>query len=119
MSKNLYWITNVDGVKAVVEGADERDRWTRVHGWALTEAPTAGELVWLRHEEHGGRQAFAAEAAPHWAGLGWHPTAPPEPADFTKDPHLVDQPAADVVSTPVPGLDKPKTLAAASGASKE
>lgn len=115
MTKQMYWLADVDGVKASVEGADERDRWTKVHGWAVTAEPVAGDLVWLQHEETGGRQVFAAEAAPQWEGLGWHPCPPPEPADLTKDPQLVDQPAAPAVAEP----DKPKTRAAAGGESKE
>lgn len=114
MSKQTYWLTNVDGVKALVEGADERDRWTRIHGWTVSDEPAAGDLVWLQHETTGGRQAFAAEAAPQWEGLGWHPAPPPEPADLTKDPQLVDQPPAEAAAatekqqTPAPAATKEK-----------
>jgi hypothetical protein len=90
--KQKYWLTDTSGAKALVEGADERDRW-RPHGWAETDAPVAGDLVWLQHDVHGGRQLFAAAAAEQWAGLGWRPSAPPEPVDLTKDPQLVDQAA--------------------------
>jgi hypothetical protein len=108
-----YWVTSIDGAKAVVEGADERDRWTRVHGWSETDEPAAGDMVWLEHEVTHGRQVFSAEAAPQWAGLGWHPTSPPEPRDLTKDPQLVDQqpePAAPAKpkSTAAAGADKSK-----------
>lgn len=116
MTKQTYWLTSVDGVKASVDGADERDRWVRVHGWAVADEPAAGDLVWLQHETTGGRQVFAAAAAPQWEGLGWHPCAPPEPADLTKDPQLVDQAAAAALTEP----DKTtKTRAAAGAESKE
>jgi hypothetical protein len=91
MSKTQYWVADVDGVKALVEGADQRDLWTRVRGWSETTAPAAGDRVWLVHGEHGGQQVFAATAAEQWSGLGWAYSPPPEPADFTRDPQLVDQ----------------------------
>lgn len=113
---NRYWVTSVDGAKAVLEGADARDRWTKVHGWTITTEPQPGDRVWLEHAETGGKQIFAAEAAPQWEGLGWHPTSPPEPVDLTKDPQLVDQgpPAAPVTA------EKTKTSApSAADKSKE
>lgn len=117
MSKQSYWIRDIEGVKALVEGAETRDTWVKVHGWQLTEEPTSTDLVWLQHNETGGKARFAAEAAPQWAGLGWHPSAPPEPVDLTKDPQLVDQPAADLAPAAAAAAGKPKTTAAA-GADK-
>jgi hypothetical protein len=114
--KQTYWIADVEGVKAVVEGADARDLWTRVRGWTATTEPAPGDRVWLRNETHDGRQVFAAAAAPHWAGLGWVPSDPPEPIDPTKDPLLVDQPP---VVAPVVEPEKPVKSRAASGADKE
>jgi hypothetical protein len=121
--KQTYWMTDTSGVKALVAGADERDRW-RPHGYADTADPVAGDLVWLQHDVSGGRQVFAAEAAEQWAGLGWHPSAPPEPVDLTKDPMLVDQAPAAVLRLESPAAEEsaPKTTSksrAASGETKE
>jgi hypothetical protein len=119
--KQKYWITSIDGAKALVEGAEQRDHWTKVQGWTETADPRPGDRVWLEHEEHHGRQVFPAEAAPQWAGLGWHTSPPAEPVDLTKDPQLVDE----QLPAPVPGLaisepEKPaKTPAAAGEQSKE
>ncbi len=111
--KQEYWITDADGAKALVVGADERDRW-RVHGWTEAGAPAGLDRVWLQHEETGGRQLFAAEAAPTWSALGWHPAAPPEPVDLTRDPQFVDQPAvpAEPKLAAAPAAEAPKTRTA-------
>jgi hypothetical protein len=121
--KQKYWLTDTSGAKALVEGADERDRWLP-HGWAETDAPVVGDLVWLQHDVHHGRQLFAAAAAEQWAGLGWHPSAPPEPVDLTKDPQLVDQAAAPIEiptfePAPDPGPNARSKPRAASGDEKE
>ncbi|AGL13880.1 hypothetical protein [Actinoplanes sp. N902-109] len=114
MTKTLYWIADTTGAKAIVEGADERDTWTKVRGWAETTEPVAGELVWMQHEEHGGRAQFDARVVPDWEHLGWNVSSPPEPVDLTKDPTLVDQPPAEAE----PVAAKP-VKRAASGADKE
>lgn len=123
MSKTSYWLTDTSGVKALIVGADERDRWSP-HGWHPTADPVAGDLVWLQHETTGGQQVFAAEAAESWKGLGWHPSAPPEPLDLTKDPMLVDQAPPTVIRLEAPADAEPdpktpRTSRAASGAEKE
>ena len=113
--KTKYWIADIDGVKAQADGADDRDIWTRVRGWSETTEPVAGDMVWLEHETTGGKQKFSAEAAPQWAGLGWLPSSPPAPADFTKDPNFVDQ-----LPVAAPAVEaKPKTQAPAGAADKK
>jgi hypothetical protein len=82
MSKSTYWIADLDGNKALVEGVDERDRWVKVHGWTESTEPGPRDFVWLRHDEHGGRQRFVAEAVPLWEVRGWRPAAPPEPENL-------------------------------------
>lgn len=74
-----YWIADSEGVKALVEDAEAHNLWTAGRGWTDTTEPTGQEWVWLRHDEHGGRAKFSAEAAPLWEGRGWLPSDPPEP----------------------------------------
>lgn len=103
--KNSYWITDTEGVFALVEGADERDQWTKVHGWseAAEPGPTDQVHVVNEHPEVGpGRLPYAAVEL--HAGLGWTAGPPPAPYDTTKDPVLVDQAPA-----PVAESVKPKT----------
>lgn len=110
MSKNIYWVADPTGTKAVVEGAADRDQWTKVNGWADASEPAAGDFVWMQHVEHGGRAKFPVEAVEDWSGLGWVLAGPAAAPDLTKDPALVDQPPAAVVE-PV----KPKTTSATGG----
>ena len=94
MSKQKYWIADPNtGVKAVVEGAAERDRWVQVQGWSETDGPAPSDRVWVHNAQTDGRAAMTHEAALGlWAGLGWTLSAPPEPLDLTKAPARVDQP---------------------------
>jgi hypothetical protein len=113
--KNNYWIADTEGVYASVEGADERDTWTKVHGWHETAEPGPTDQVHVVNEnpEVGpGRLPYAAVEL--HAGLGWKPGPPPAPYDATKDPALVDQAPAPVTE-PV----KPKTPVAAGAADKK
>lgn len=117
MSKNTYWLTDGYGSKALVEGAEERDRW-KPAGWSETDEPSGEDMVWLAHAEHGGRQRFAAAAVASWQALGWQPCAPPEPVDLLRDRALSDaRPAiADVDSAPPKSA---KATRATSGDKKE
>ncbi|MEU4782843.1 hypothetical protein [Micromonospora sp. NPDC023633] len=107
--KTKYWMTDGYGSKALIEGADERDRWKPL-GWSECDEPAGEDRVWLRHEEHGGRQRFPAAAVELWAAKGWHPSDPPVP----ESPFNADQPA-DVVpaatSTPTTDTSGPNTAA--------
>jgi hypothetical protein len=84
--KNTYWIADVDGTKALVQGSAERDRWTQVNGWTEAGEPEGLEFVWLENEQTGGRAKFNAQAVPLWEGLGWKPSAPPEPVNLAIGP---------------------------------
>jgi hypothetical protein len=112
VSKNSYWIADAEGVYAQVEGADQRDEWTKVRGWRETGEPGPTDQVHVVNEnpEIGpGRMPYAA--VPLHAGYGWRFGPPPAPVDTTKDPALSDQapaPAAEPV--------KPKTEAKADNA---
>jgi hypothetical protein len=94
MSKNHYWIADPNsGAKALVEGVEERDRWTKVQGWSEATEPTGDERVWLYNASIDGRTVLPFDASQgHWKGIGWAPGAPPEPVDTTRDPALMDQP---------------------------
>lgn len=111
MSKNRYWIADPNsGAKALIEGVEERDRWTKVQGWSETTEPVGDERVWLYNESIDGRTILPFGASQgHWAGIGWVPGAPPEPVDTTKDPALMDQPAP--VAAPAAPAATPTTAA--------
>ncbi len=122
MSKNKYWIVNPNGgAKALVEGAEERDRWTRVHGWDEADEPVSGDMVHVTNADTGGQTTLPwdtlAEGA-YWHGVGFAPSAPPEPVDVTKDPALRDQPAAKPAPAPRVGGHATTTTTAAAGADK-
>ena len=94
-AKNTYWMADPYGNKALVEGVEGRDAWIP-RGWAEAGEPAGNDMVWMRHEAHGGRAQFPADALEQWRALGWVPSDPPAPYDLTKDPQLVDvQPAAE------------------------
>jgi hypothetical protein len=106
--KQTYWIADVEGVKALVEGAEHRDQWTKVHGWTETTEPVGQEFQWVRHEVHGGRGVMNHAAAVLHEGLGWFPSDPPPLPGFP------DVPAAE----PAPAPTKPAANAT-SGTTKE
>jgi hypothetical protein len=98
--KNSYWIVDTEGVYAQVEGADQRDEWTKVRGWSQAAEPGPSDQVHVVNEHpdiQPGRLPYGALA--DWAGLGWSAGPPPVPADSTKDPVLVDQAAAPIAET--------------------
>lgn len=107
MSKQSYWIVDPNGgAKALVEGAEERNRWTQVHGWGEAEEPTSGDMVWVHNPATDGRTILPHDALSedgYWRGIGWAPSAPSEPVNVTKDPALRDQtatPSRTVSRTP-------------------
>lgn len=100
--KKTFWLVDASGAKALVTGDDERDRF-RPLGWQEATEPSDRDLVWLQHDVTEGRQLCPAAASGQWAELGWHPAAPPEPVNLTKDPVLVDQ-----VPDPEPATEDPK-----------
>jgi hypothetical protein len=113
--KQSYWIADVEGNHALVEGADARDEWTKIRGWSEVGEPGPNDQVHVvnEHPEVGpGRLPYAALAA-GLDGYGWRPGPPPPPFDATKDPALTD------VAVPVVEPVKPKTPAAAGAAEKK
>jgi hypothetical protein len=88
---DLFWIQS-GTAKAVVEGAEERDRFTLLHGWSEATEPADGDFVWMAHPDDDiakpGLVAWAARA--YWQGIGWQPAAPPEPVNPAVDPVLTD-----------------------------
>ena len=113
--KKTYWLTDGYGNKALVTGAEERDRWVPL-GWSETTEPVDAEMVWMHNATTDGRAQFAAGVVETWRALGWEPSAPPEPVDVLHDEQLVDvapaQPAAQSTT------DSSKTETAASGNTK-
>lgn len=107
-TKNSYWIRDVEGVYALVDGATDRDQWTKVHGWVEADKPGPTDQVHVvnEHPEVGpGRLPYGA--VEDWGGLGWKPGPPPELVDATKNPALVDQSASPTATPPV--ATKPAT----------
>jgi hypothetical protein len=94
--KSNYWIADTEGVYALVEGADQRDEWTKVRGWSEAAEPGPTDQVHVVNENPEilpGRLPYAAVEL--HSGLGWKAGPPPAPYDATKDPVLVDQPVAE------------------------
>ncbi len=78
MPKNTYWISDVDGVRAPVEGVDQRDEWTKNRGWQESTEPGPTDQVHIVYPDSSvlpGRVPFAALAA-GWSAMGWK-AAPP------------------------------------------
>ena len=112
MPKNSYWIADVEGVYALVEGADQRDEWTKVRGWHEAAEPGPTDQVHVVNENPEilpGRLPYGALGA-GLDGYGWRPGPPPAPYDATKDPALTD------VVVPVAEPVKTKTTAATGAA---
>ncbi|WP_435233367.1 hypothetical protein [Micromonospora aurantiaca (nom. illeg.)] len=112
--KQSYWLSDGFGAKALVEGAEQKDRWVPL-GWSESDEPAGDDRVWLRHEEHGGRALFPAAAMELWQQKGWQPSDPPEPVS----PFNAPQPAADVSEAPVAAISSPASAGKASNTSKE
>lgn len=119
--KQTYWIADPNGgAKALVEGTDERDRWTRGQGWDETGEPVSGEMVWAYNAQTEGRTKLPFDTLAeggYWRGVGFVPSAPAEPVDTTKDPGLRDQSRAG--SSSVARLGDGATSTAATAATKE
>lgn len=96
---NSYWIASVAGVRAVVEGVDERDVWTRVRGWQSVEEPGPADLIYIVHDELGTAGPIPLEALDGDGWPGWRPGPPP--------------------GGPAIEPEKPKTKAAAGGSKTE
>lgn len=88
------WLKNLAGEKALVGDVAERDRWAP-HGWTVTGAPTDREFVYMRHPDLSQPGLIPWGARAYWTGIGWQPSAPPEPVNPTKDPALADPAAAE------------------------
>jgi hypothetical protein len=74
-------------VYARVEGAAERDLWTKVRGWAEADEPGPTDQVHVvnEHPEIGPGQ-LPYGAVPDWGGLGWKPGPPPESSAVPGEP---------------------------------
>lgn len=115
MSKSSYWITDADGVYARVEGADQRDLATRLHGWSVADEPGPEDQVHVVHENSDllpGRLPYGALQDEAWSGRGWTPGLPADLASALEVSTEQTAPAAEPV--------KPtKAAASAAGEQKE
>lgn len=111
-----YWLVDRNGDKALVTGADERDRWLP-HGWAETEKPAGDEFVWATFPDVADPARFPAEAYYDvWEPKGWVASAPPEPVDpitGVRPPRPVPTPPAAAPA------DSSSKQSAATGGDKE
>lgn len=90
-----YWIRDVDGTYARVEGADQRDQWTKVHGWSEADEPGRTDQVHVINENPDIAQGHPLPygALEGWAGLGFTAGPPPQPSGATKPGPPTEQPA--------------------------
>lgn len=116
--KQTYWVANLAGDKALVTGADERDRWS-LHGWSDADEPGDDFRgnVWLRDPESGNAAPIAWAAREYWLGRGRVPSPPDEPVNPTRDPALTAEPVKPPAA-PAP-VDKPTPSAPAAAKNKE
>jgi len=84
MTGKTYWLTDTEGTFALVESAEDRDRFVRVHGWTEAGEPSPSDFVWVRNEDStlgAARLTWEAAQLDAWAGRGWAAGAPPEPVN--------------------------------------
>lgn len=103
-----YWMSDAEGAKALVVGAEARDFWS-TQGWAESGEPEGEEFVWLQHNVTGGRQKFTAAAVQLSAHRDWYPSDPPAPVNLAVAHRDVIEPPA-----PPTAEAEPKPAAAAS-----
>jgi hypothetical protein len=85
--KQTYWIADVNGRHALVVGAEQRDRWVRIHGWRPAAEPVGDDVqVCIFRAEGGLHGQVPFGALDGWAEGGWVPGPPAEPVDLTRDP---------------------------------
>lgn len=89
-AKKDFWLVDETGNKALVQGADDRDRLLPL-GWSEATEPTGDEQVWMSHPEVENPARFPAGALAQWQVLGWQPGLPPG-----------DRPAEQVVTAVQP-----------------
>jgi hypothetical protein len=89
-NKSTYWIADAEGTKALVEGADQRDYWTKVRGWSEASEPEGLEFVWLRSDllpdSAPTRLNWVAANDKAWTDNGFRPCPPPEPVNLALPP---------------------------------
>jgi hypothetical protein len=110
MSKQSYWIRDVEGVYALVDGTEARDWWTKVRGWEPADEPGPTDQVHVVNEHPEILPArLPYGAVPDMAGLGWSAGPPPDPNG--EAPVAAEQPAEQPV--------KPTKAAASAAEQKE
>jgi hypothetical protein len=108
-NKSTYWIADAEGTKALVEGADQRDYWTKVRGWSEASEPEGLEFVWLRSDllpdSAPTRLNWVAANDKAWTDNGFRPCPPPEPVNLAlppEHPSLCRKPARPSRRRPSP-----------------
>ncbi len=115
MTDKTYWLADETGKKALVVGADQRDRWLPL-GWADADEPTGNEFLYARMEGVEQPGVFPAAAFREiWEPRGWTPCGPPEPVSPFNGGQL---PAPAVAPEPEKPA-KSATSTAAGGSTKE
>ena len=95
MSDNTFWIKSPTGELAVLDDAEQLAIWTRVHGWSETTEPGPTDLVYMDNPDTVAPPApIAWGARGYWEGIGWRPSAPPQPVNPAVDPTLSASTAA-------------------------
>jgi hypothetical protein len=123
-NKSTYWIADAEGTKALVEGADQRDYWTKVRGWSEASEPEGLEFVWLRSDllpdSAPTRLNWVAANDKAWTDNGFRPCPPPEPVNLAIPPERRAQvkPAAEPAAAE-PAKSSAKSTPATSGDKKE
>ncbi len=105
--KQTYWLVDLNGVKALATGVEERARWAP-RGWTEADEPTPDERIWARCEGVELPAVFPYGAWQElWQYKGWQPSTPPEPIDpITGVPAPVPAPAEQPAE---PAEAKPQT----------
>jgi hypothetical protein len=79
--KQTYWLVDLNGVKALATGVEERARWNP-RGWSEADEPGPDERIWARCEGVELPAMFPYRAWQElWQHKGWQPSTPAEPID--------------------------------------
>jgi hypothetical protein len=125
-NKSTYWIADAEGTKALVEGADQRDYWTKVRGWSEASEPEGLEFVWLRSDllpdSAPTRLNWVAANDKAWTDNGFRPCPPPEPVNLAlppEHPSYAAAAAAESAAAESAPKSSPAKATATSGDKKE
>ncbi len=104
MTKNKYWLADLEGTKVAVPDAASRDYLIGL-GWDETSEATGDEFVWVRHPDVADGARIPAASLEIWEVRGWEPGF--RPVDRLDDALVAEEPAT-AASKP---NSKPKSAA--------